>query len=198
MHDCGRVCRVPLRGPGGGGVTSRHSLNVLVWSSYFCDPLYFRVGDTGARRSVRATSGDRKGKNGKAHAWKSRRGFDLGVRSARVRPSNTTVRDLLANDRFTEAVLGSPENQGGHCQGRGSAKEEGEQGAERRVEELFRPLPCHFSFLFLPPFIFLSFPHLVLVLISDSGSFSGLTGRSHCLFCFLFLASFLFFFPSGS
>lgn len=35
----------------------------------------------------------------------SRRGFGMGVRSARIRPSNTTARGLLADDRFTGVVL---------------------------------------------------------------------------------------------
>ena len=37
---------------------------------------------------------------------KSRRGFGYRVRQARARPSNTSVRDLLSNDRYTKAVLG--------------------------------------------------------------------------------------------
>ena len=37
---------------------------------------------------------------------KSRRGFGYRVRQARARPSNTSVRDLLSNDRYTEVVLG--------------------------------------------------------------------------------------------
>ena len=37
---------------------------------------------------------------------KSRNGFGYRVRRARVRPS-TTVRDLLADERFTDAVLGN-------------------------------------------------------------------------------------------
>ena len=37
--------------------------------------------------------------------FKSRKGFGLHVRQARARPSNTTVRELLSNDKYTEAVL---------------------------------------------------------------------------------------------
>ena len=37
--------------------------------------------------------------------FKSRRGFGYQVRQARARPSNTSVRELLSDDRFTEAVL---------------------------------------------------------------------------------------------
>ena len=37
--------------------------------------------------------------------FKSRRGFGFHVKQARARPSNTTVRELLSSDRYTEAVL---------------------------------------------------------------------------------------------
>ena len=37
--------------------------------------------------------------------FKGRKGFEYRVRQARARPSNTSVRDLLSNDRYTEAVL---------------------------------------------------------------------------------------------
>jgi hypothetical protein len=37
--------------------------------------------------------------------FKSRKGFGFHVRQARARPSNTTVRELLSNSRYTEAVL---------------------------------------------------------------------------------------------
>ena len=36
---------------------------------------------------------------------KSRKGFGYGVRQARARPSNTSVRELLSNEQYTEAVL---------------------------------------------------------------------------------------------
>ena len=36
---------------------------------------------------------------------RSRKGFGFHVRQARARPSNTTVRELLSNVRYTEAVL---------------------------------------------------------------------------------------------
>ena len=39
-------------------------------------------------------------------SFKSRRGFGYRVRQAVARPSNTSIRDLLSNDRYTEAVLG--------------------------------------------------------------------------------------------
>ena len=37
--------------------------------------------------------------------FKSRKGFDFHVRQARARPSNTTIRELLSDDRYSEAVL---------------------------------------------------------------------------------------------
>ena len=37
---------------------------------------------------------------------KSRKGFGYRFRQARARLSNTTVRDLLSDDRYTDAVLG--------------------------------------------------------------------------------------------
>ena len=37
--------------------------------------------------------------------FKSRKGFGYKVRQARARPRNTSVRDLLSDDRYTEAVL---------------------------------------------------------------------------------------------
>ena len=37
--------------------------------------------------------------------FKSRKGFGFHVRQARARPSNTTVRELLSNSKYTEAVL---------------------------------------------------------------------------------------------
>ena len=36
--------------------------------------------------------------------FKSRKGFGFHVRRATARPSNTTVRELLSNDRYTKAV----------------------------------------------------------------------------------------------
>ena len=37
--------------------------------------------------------------------FKSGKGFGFHVRQARTRPRNTTVRELLSNSRYTEAVL---------------------------------------------------------------------------------------------
>ena len=37
--------------------------------------------------------------------FKGRRGFGYRVKQARARPSNTSIRDLLSNDRYTETAL---------------------------------------------------------------------------------------------
>ena len=37
--------------------------------------------------------------------FKSRKGFGFHVRQARARPSNTTIRELLSNSRYPDAVL---------------------------------------------------------------------------------------------
>ena len=37
--------------------------------------------------------------------FKSRKGFGFHVKQARARPSNTTIRELLSDSRYTEAVL---------------------------------------------------------------------------------------------
>ena len=47
-------------------------------------------------------SGKREEGNG---PFRSRKGFGFHVRQARARPSNTTVRKLLSDSRYTEAVL---------------------------------------------------------------------------------------------
>ena len=54
-----------------------------------------------------AAVGEASGKRteGRGNVLKSRRGFDLQVRQARARPRNTSIRDLLLDGRYTEAVL---------------------------------------------------------------------------------------------
>ena len=52
--------------------------------------------------TVGGVSGKREGGDG---PFKSRKGFGFHVRQARARPSNTTVRELLPDSRYTEAVL---------------------------------------------------------------------------------------------
>ena len=37
--------------------------------------------------------------------FRSRKGFGLHVRQARARPSNTTIRELLSNSKYSDAVL---------------------------------------------------------------------------------------------
>ena len=57
--------------------------------------LWNRVGGISGRRGLR---------DGR-EPFKSRKGFGFHVRQARARPSNTTVRELLSDSRYTEAVL---------------------------------------------------------------------------------------------
>ena len=42
---------------------------------------------------------------GRGGSFKSRKGFGFRARQAKARPSNTPMRDLLSDDRYTEAVL---------------------------------------------------------------------------------------------
>ena len=56
--------------------------------------------------AVGKASGERD-KKGTSRAFKSRKGFGCDVRQAKARPSNTSIRDLLSGDRYTEAVLRS-------------------------------------------------------------------------------------------
>lgn len=51
------------------------------------------------------SSGEREARD----PYKSRKGFGFRVRQARARSSNTTIRDLLSDDRYTGAVLESLE-----------------------------------------------------------------------------------------
>ena len=53
-------------------------------------------------RAVGETSGRKKRAD---EPFKSREGFGYKVRQARARPSNTSIRDLLSDDRYTDAVL---------------------------------------------------------------------------------------------
>ena len=55
--------------------------------------------------AVGKISGKRESREGMDETFKSRKGFGFHVRQARARPSNTTVRELLSNNRYTEAVL---------------------------------------------------------------------------------------------
>ena len=54
------------------------------------------------RQEVGEASG---GKTGGGDVPKSRRGFGYLVRQTRARPSNTASRNLLSDDRYTDAVL---------------------------------------------------------------------------------------------
>ena len=53
-------------------------------------------------KEVGRISGRREGEGG---PLRSRKGFGFHVRQARARPSNTTVREILSNSRYTDAVL---------------------------------------------------------------------------------------------
>ena len=56
-------------------------------------------------RAVGEAAGKKSKQDGIDRPFKSRKGFGFHVRQARARPSNTTIRELLSNDRYTEAVL---------------------------------------------------------------------------------------------
>ena len=62
--------------------------------------LWERVGNT---------SGDREEDGGK-HVLKSGKGFGYDIRKAKIRPSNASIRDLLGNDTFTDAILSFPKD----------------------------------------------------------------------------------------
>ena len=49
-------------------------------------------------------SGERE-RRGSGGPYKSRKGFGLQVGGARARPSNTTIRELLSDERYSRAVL---------------------------------------------------------------------------------------------
>ena len=55
--------------------------------------------------TVGKISGKRELGKGTDMPFRNRKGFGLHVRQARARPSNTTVRELLSNSMYTEAVL---------------------------------------------------------------------------------------------
>ena len=55
--------------------------------------------------TVGKISGKREAREGRDEPFKSGRGFGFHVRGTRARPSNTTIRELLSDSRYTEAVL---------------------------------------------------------------------------------------------
>ena len=58
---------------------------------------------------VRNISGKRSEyKNGGGSTLNSRKGFGFGIRKSNGRPSNTSTRDLLGNEIFTDTVLVFP------------------------------------------------------------------------------------------
>ena len=58
------------------------------------------------RRLGTAVGEASKGRDVAENSFKSRKGFGFQVRQARARPRNTSERDLLSDDRYTEGVLG--------------------------------------------------------------------------------------------
>ena len=48
------------------------------------------------------------GRSAEERAFRSRKDFGFQVRQARARPSNTAVRNLLTDVRYTQAVLAPP------------------------------------------------------------------------------------------
>ena len=40
------------------------------------------------------------------NVYKGKKGFGYGVKGGKAGPGNTAIRDLLADERFTEAVVG--------------------------------------------------------------------------------------------
>ena len=59
------------------------------------------------RAAVWDASGGRTGVSGgvSGRGFKSRKGFGFRARQAKAKPGNTSVRGLLSDDRYTEAVL---------------------------------------------------------------------------------------------
>ena len=83
----------------GGGRQSREHLfkECTTWKKEIME-LWEEVGKISGKRKET-------GKEKDGGAYKSRKGFGFHVRQARARPSNTTVRELLSNERYTSAVL---------------------------------------------------------------------------------------------
>ena len=86
----------------GGGRQSRDHLfkECITWKREITE-LWNEVGRISGKRGKEGEREDRDG-----GLFKSRKGFGLHVRQARARPSNTTIRELLSNSRYSEAVLG--------------------------------------------------------------------------------------------
>ena len=56
-------------------------------------------------KAVGEAPGRRNRQDGVDRPFRSRKGFGFHVRQARARPSNTTIRELLSDGRYTEVVL---------------------------------------------------------------------------------------------
>ena len=64
-----------------------------------------QCGPRGYGRQWERPPGEEKGQMNPDEPFKGRKRFGYRVRQARARPSNTSIRDLLSNDRYTEADL---------------------------------------------------------------------------------------------
>ena len=159
---------------GGGRQTSEHLFKECrAWKDEIRS-LWKKVGEI---------SGDIRVRSG-GEIYKGRKGFCFGVDRKIVRPGNTSVRKLLGDERFMEAVLKSLEYTGvGKIRlSRGSC-----------LTDSFSPSSFLFlfsSFLSFPLFLFLSFLHSLFLSFSSqavhlrrircpflgaSFSFSGMT-----------------------
>lgn len=83
---------------------------MLVAQEGKADQRAFLQGEPGLEGSDQGAMGEAPGKRGdRRHEfhgrWKSKKGFGYQVRSSVTRSSNTPVWELLADERFTEAVL---------------------------------------------------------------------------------------------
>ena len=70
--------------------------------------------DEGYKELWAAVGENFEGRDATGDPFKSRKGFGYRVRQARARPGNTSIRDLLSDDRYTEVLRG---NEGGGSQG---------------------------------------------------------------------------------
>ena len=84
-----------------GGRQSRDHLfkDCTTWKKEITE-LWNEVGRISGKRGKEDQRED-----GRGNPFKSRKGFGLNVRQARARPSNTTIRELLSDSRYGEAVL---------------------------------------------------------------------------------------------
>ena len=63
--------------------------------------MWEKVGSISGKRKP----GEQEGEKQYGHSLRSRRGFRYNVREEKARPSNTTVRELMGNYAYAEAIL---------------------------------------------------------------------------------------------